>query len=180
LEAERLAAEKAKIEAERIAAEKAKLEAEKIAAAKKLAAERAAAARKLALEKYNQLIIKADQLFTSQRYAEAKKNYEEALISKVGDAYAKGRLVEIEKIMKSDEYIASEINQRQKTLLAKYPAGITEETITGNGVVIIQRVVVKNNLANVYQKKIFNWGGVSYFRDDEAITESTFEQETKR
>ena len=101
------------------------------------------------------------------------------MIAKAGDSYAKGRLAEIEKLLKSDEFIAKEIDARQKALLAKYPLGVTEETIVGTGVVIIQRVVVKETAAYVYQKKIFSWGGISYFRDTSAITESTFEQETK-
>ena len=67
----------------------------------------------------------------------------------------------------------------EKQLLAKYSLGVTEETINGNGVVIIQRVVIKSQMGWVYQKKIFSWGGVSYFRDSNPITESTFELETK-
>jgi len=42
----------------------------------------------------------------------------------------------------------------------------------------MQRVVVKENDVWVYQKKMFSWGGVSYFRDLQPITESIFEQET--
>jgi hypothetical protein len=34
-------------------------------------------------------------------------------------------------------------------------------------------------MAWVYQKKIFSWGGVSFFRDSTPITELIFEQETK-
>jgi hypothetical protein len=105
--------------------------------------------------------------------------YEEALIAKAGDSYAKGRLAEIEKLLKTDVATAADIDAKQKALLAKYPLGVTEETIVGTGVVIIQRVVVKETAAYIYQKKIFSWGGVSYFRDAKAITESTFEQETK-
>ena len=74
---------------------------------------------------------------------------------------------------------ANSIDAKKKALLAKYPPGVTEETISGPGVVIIQRVVVKETDAYLYQKKIFSWGGISYFRDGTAITESTFEQETK-
>ena len=63
--------------------------------------------------------------------------------------------------------------------MAKYPLGVTEETISGTGVVIIQRVVVKEAMAYVYQKKIFSWGGTTFLRDSSPITESIFEQETK-
>jgi hypothetical protein len=66
-----------------------------------------------------------------------------------------------------------------KELMSKYPLGVTEETINGPGVVIIQRVVIKENSGYIYQKKIFSWGGISFFRDSKPITESIFEQETK-
>jgi hypothetical protein len=49
----------------------------------------------------------------------------------------------------------------------------------GTGVIIVQRVVAKETIVYIYQKKIFNWGGISFFRDGASITESTFEQETK-
>jgi hypothetical protein len=114
------------------------------------------------------------------RYKEAKTAYEEALIAKAGDSYAKGKLAEIEKLLKSDTVVAAEIDAKKQALLAKYPLGVTEETIIGTGVVILQRVVVKeSNDVYVYQKKMFSWGGISYFRDTKSITESTFEQETK-
>ena len=64
-------------------------------------------------------------------------------------------------------------------MLAKYPPGVTEEVIEGNGVTIIQRVVVKGNDVWVFQKKIFSWGGIAYFRDGTAIIELTYENETK-
>ncbi|MCZ8286118.1 MAG: hypothetical protein O9353_11755, partial [Bacteroidia bacterium] len=193
--AEKAAAEKAaaaKAAADKLAEEKAaaeKLAAEKANAAKS-AAEKAAAdkaekdakhsiAPTLGGDKYKEAISKADGLFKMKRYKEAKTSYEDALIVKAGDSYAKGKLAEIEKLLNSDTATAAATDAKLKALLAKYPPGVTEETISGTGVVIIQRVVVKETFAYVYQKKIFSWGGISYFRDATPITESTFEQETK-
>lgn len=68
---------------------------------------------------------------------------------------------------------------RIAALLLKYKPGVTEEIIEGPQVIIIQRVLVRDDMAWVYQKKIFSWGGVSCFRDGEPITESTFELETR-
>lgn len=65
-------------------------------------------------------------------------------------------------------------------LLLKYKPGVTEEIFEGKGVIITQRVVVRDDNAWVYQKKVFSWGGVACFRDGMAITQSTFEQETKK
>jgi len=110
---------------------------------------------------------------------DAKKTYEDALISKANDSYSKGRLTEIEKLLKSDSATAENIDAKQKTLLSKYPPGVTEEIISGPGVVIIQRVVVKETKAYLYQKKIFSWGGITFLRDGIVVTESIFEQETK-
>jgi hypothetical protein len=128
--------------------------------------------------KYKEAIRKADNFFALKRYLDAKKYYEEALTLKGGDPYAKEKLMECEKLTNSD---ANQItDERQKKLLAKYPEGVTEETIPGDGVVIVKRVLVQNRVAFVYEKKIFNWGGIACFRDGIPITELVFDQETKK
>ena len=71
------------------------------------------------------------------------------------------------------------VDEKTKALRAKYPLGVTEETITGAGVVVTQRVVVKETAVYVYQKKVFSWGGTTFLRDGSPITELIFEQETK-
>ena len=161
--ADALAKKKADEETARLAKEKAKL----------------STLPSLGVDKYKEAIKRADELFKMKRYKESKTSYEEALIAKASDVYAKSQLVEIEKLLKSDNATAESKDARMKELLAKYPPGVHESTISGTGVVIIQRVVAKETIVYIYQKKIFNWGGVSYFRDGTAITESTFEQETK-
>ncbi|MCW3077838.1 MAG: hypothetical protein JWO32_2447 [Bacteroidetes bacterium] len=127
--------------------------------------------------KYKEAVKTADGFFGAKRYRDAKKFYETALTFKGGDTYAKDKLIECEKLLNSDSNQI--VDERIKQLLAKYTPGVTEETITGTGVVILQRIVVKDNMAWVYQKKMFNWGGISFFRDASPITESTFEIETK-
>jgi hypothetical protein len=87
-------------------------------------------------------------------------------------------LLECEKILQSDA--SQSVDDRQKQLLAKYPPGVTEEMVPGDGVVVVKRIVVKNQTAYVYEKKIFNWGGIACFRDGNSITEIVFEQETKK
>lgn len=71
-------------------------------------------------------------------------------------------------------------SEKITALLARYKPGVTEEIIQGPGMVIIQRVVVRDEMAWVYQKKIFSWGGVACFRDGVSITESAFDHETKK
>ena len=129
-------------------------------------------------QKFKDALKKADGFFTAKRFVDAKGAYEEALLLKGGDAYAKAQLIECEKVINADA--AQKVDERQKALLAKYPAGVTEEMLPGDGVVIIKRVLVKGQVAYVYEKKIFTWGGVACFRDGSSITEVVFEQETKK
>ncbi len=70
------------------------------------------------------------------------------------------------------------IDQKIAALLAKYKQGVTEEQMEGEGIIVIKRTVVREQEAWVYEKRIFNWGGVSYFRDRQPITAGIFEQET--
>jgi hypothetical protein len=70
------------------------------------------------------------------------------------------------------------IDKKINDLVSKYKQGVTEEKQEGDGIIIIKRVVVREQEAWVYEKKIFNWGGVSYFRDKQRITASTFNLET--
>jgi hypothetical protein len=84
------------------------------------------------------------------------------------------------KILVTDALIVyTKTKEHLLALLAKYKIGVTEEIITGINVIIIQRILVRDQMAWVYQKKMFNWGGVSCFRDGQPITESTFENETR-
>ena len=128
--------------------------------------------------KFIDIIAKADKDFSLKRYIDAKNGYVEALLIKVDDSYSKGRVLECVKLLGSDGN--QNIDERQKQLLAKYKPGVTEEIISLEGVVIVKRVLVKNKVAYVYEKKIFNWGGVSCYRDNESITLSAFDIDTKK
>ncbi len=84
-------------------------------------------------------------------------------------------------ILVADASVSKKIIEKKiNDLLLKYKPGVTEEKIEGDGIIIIKRVVVRDQEAWVYEKKIFNWGGISYFRDKQPITASTFEQETSK
>lgn len=118
---------------------------------------------------YKDAIARAGKL-EPEYVNEIKRNYESALTYETDATYVKKA---------SQEVVPTKKSENIKAMLAKYPAGLTEEIITGNGVVIIKRVLVKEGDVWVYQKKIFNWGGVTCFRDDVTITESIFENETR-
>jgi hypothetical protein len=129
-------------------------------------------------ENYNKAIQNADKYYSFRNWSMAKRYYQEALVAKANDEYATKRLQECEKNLNSD---MNDIKRKRKQeLLAKYGEGVTEETIESSGVTITQRVVVRKGEVWVYQKKYFStWGGVVYYRDDEKISESEFELETK-
>ncbi|MFM2206084.1 MAG: hypothetical protein RL213_59 [Bacteroidota bacterium] len=60
-----------------------------------------------------------------------------------------------------------------------YQEGITEETITESNR-SIKRVVIKvDGKADDYQKVVYNWGGIFYFKNEMSITQTTFEQDIK-
>lgn len=99
-----------------------------------------------------------------------KLTYENAITYESDAAYLK---------KKTNETVSEKSSEHVKAMLAKYPTGLTEEIISGNGVVIVKRILVKEDNVWVYQKKIFNWGGITCFRDNVTITESIFENETK-
>jgi epidermal growth factor receptor substrate 15 len=121
-------------------------------------------------KKFKEAIVRSARL-NDQQYAKIiKKIYEDALTYE-SDA------VHLKKL--EEDNAKNRLDAHKKALLEKYPSGLTEEIINGNGVVIVKRILVKNNDVWVYQKKIFNWGGISCFRDDLAISSLVFENEAK-
>ena len=71
------------------------------------------------------------------------------------------------------------IDKKIDNLVSKYKQGVTEEKKIFSNIIIIKRVVVREKEIWVYEEKIFNWGGIAYFRDKQRITESTFKKETE-
>lgn len=131
-----------------------------------LAAQKSLLDERLAIEKANLKDLEKE-LAVAKKLQEEKTNINPATLS-------------APKILVADALIVkTNSNDRLVTLLAKYKVGVTEEIIHGTHVIIIQRVLVRDQMAWVYQKKMFDWGGVSCFRDGQPITESTFENETK-
>ena len=132
-------------------------------------------------DKYKSVIKLADEYFNKQQYENAKTKYEEAMVYKPSDPYAKQKLLEIEKILNSDtKKNKKELSDRVKELIAKYPPGVTEKILVERDVTVYQRIVVKGDTAAyVYEKKVFGFGLIRYFRDGEPCTEAEFETETK-
>ncbi|MFT5919807.1 MAG: hypothetical protein ACI9FU_001621, partial [Granulosicoccus sp.] len=61
-----------------------------------------------------------------------------------------------------------------------YPEGLTEETVKGKNFTLHRHVANSSDVVTVYEKKIWGWGGVFYFKDtDIAITEALYKLELK-
>jgi hypothetical protein len=86
--------------------------------------------------------------------------------------------VELNIVAANNDASAKVIDKKVNDLIAKHKETVSEEQQKGQGVIVIKRVVVREQSTWVYEKKIFDWGGVSYFRDKQRITASTFNQET--
>ncbi|MFL5751913.1 MAG: hypothetical protein ACJ76F_00780, partial [Bacteroidia bacterium] len=176
---------KAEAEAKKKAEAEAKLKAEADAKAKADALAKAEEEKKKANTKeaqYKAAILRGDTDLKNKEWTKAKTGYEEALGYKPGDSYAKSKLAEIEKHLKSDtNTIKTDVvaDKQAHPLCSRYPQGVTEEVKNDPGVYIIKRILVKDKDAWVYTKKIFSWGGVAFFKDDVPITESAFELDTK-
>lgn len=104
----------------------------------------------------------------------------EKLIEEEKPLFAKNDDNKVELNIVAADKNASEkiIDKKVNDLIAKHKQSVSEEQQKGQGVIVIKRVVVREQDTWVYEKKIFDWGGVAYFRDKQRITASTFNQET--
>ena len=127
---------------------------------------------------YRAAIVRGDNNMKFKQYKDAVSAYTEALGYKSNDAIAASKLADAQKNLTIDT-TTLEAKKEVNSLALKYSQGVTEETSTDKGVVIIKRIVVKGGDAWVYTKKIFNWGGVQWYKDDVAISQSAWENDTK-
>jgi hypothetical protein len=151
----------------------------------KLAKEKAKAnEEQMAIEKANSEKLKAEKVKADQRLAYEKAQVERIERENAGNPVTGNISLEQkpDKLVVTSSMVITknETDKRTAALLAKYKPGVTEEVFQGEGVYIIQRVLVRNEMVWIYQKKIFSWGGVACFRDKQAITEGTFESETRK
>ncbi|MBK9196806.1 MAG: hypothetical protein IPO17_17865 [Flavobacteriales bacterium] len=88
-------------------------------------------------------------------------------------ASAKNRLdgVETNKPKDYRDYNATKLAQ-------EYPQGVTEESYTEGNKVVIRRIVVQGNKADVYSKVIAKWG-TNYFKNGQAISEEIWRAGTE-
>ena len=66
-----------------------------------------------------------------------------------------------------------------KIVSADYHEGVTEEKVTEQNRTIYRVVVKKDGAVINYQKVVYGWGGVYFFRNEAPITQTKYEQDIK-
>ncbi|MFT5279066.1 MAG: hypothetical protein ACI9P8_000699, partial [Bacteroidia bacterium] len=89
-----------------------------------------------------------------------------------------------EEALKRVEELNLDAEQQRLAFLSElaqiYPEGLTEEIVNGKGFTLARHIVNASGVVTVYEKKIWDWGGVFYFKDtDIAITEALYNLELK-
>ncbi|HXD94520.1 MAG TPA: hypothetical protein VNX01_15040, partial [Bacteroidia bacterium] len=128
---------------------------------------------------YRAAIQRGDNNLKYKNYKDAVAAYTEALTYKANDVYATKQLALAQKNLTGGADTTKVVNKEPNPLTKKYPQGVTEETLPGQGFYEIRRILVKGEEAWVYRKRVFNWGGVQWYKDDVTITQSAWESETK-
>ncbi|MDX2173891.1 MAG: hypothetical protein SFY56_12285 [Bacteroidota bacterium] len=148
------------------------------------------AQKQLELKKLANQKEEADKLALEKKKLEERLAYEKEMLRKI-DAELLANKTPTAPVAEKNDFklnivVADPVDSKKiidkkiADLLAKYKQGVTEEQMEGEGIIIIKRTVVREQEAWVYEKRIFNWGGVSYFRDRQPITAGIFEQETAK
>lgn len=95
-------------------------------------------------------------------------------------ALAKEGVVEVKKEPVKKEAVPPALDiPALESPVNKYPDGLTEEVIFETRRTIKRTVVkdTKNSLENVYQMVKYAWGGVFYFKNNQSITQNTYDTE---
>ena len=90
---------------------------------------------------------------------------------------------ESEKILvansKLKDFYTGEQKPRQDTeMLAKYPAGITEEVEESGNSITIKRVKVTGDQVDVYERVFYTWGGTYFYKNGVNISETLWDKES--
>lgn len=91
--------------------------------------------------------------------------------------------LESEKILvansKLKDFYTGEQKPRQDTeMLAKYPAGITEEVDESGNAITIKRIKVTGDQVDVYERVFYTWGGTYFYKNGENISKSLWDKES--
>jgi hypothetical protein len=127
-----------------------------------------------------------------QRLAQAKKDEELAARLKaleeadqaIGNSATaeEARIKKYEQLKQSIEQMDLAAEEQRSAFLSElskiYPEGMTKEKVQGKNFELLRYVINSENIVTIYEKKMWDWGGVFYFKDaDIAITEAIYKLE---
>ena len=75
-------------------------------------------------------------------------------------------------------YMGEKRESEDDELASKYPQGITEETVESGNSIVIKRVKVTDNHADVYERVFYTWGGTYFYKNGVNITQSLWDKES--
>ena len=78
----------------------------------------------------------------------------------------------------TDVYVGEKKESENAELAAKYPDGVTEETIETGNAITIKRTKVTGNHVDVYERVFYTWGGNYFYKNGTNITKSLWDKET--
>jgi len=84
----------------------------------------------------------------------------------------------ISEVSFDDVYMGTKRPSENLELTNKYPQGVSEETYEEGNAVVLRRIKVTGTQADVYEKKLFKWGGVFYTKNGYSITETLWDLES--
>ena len=123
-------------------------------------------------------MIKGDNAMKGNRFKDAVDAYGDALNYKPSNKIAKIKQDDAQSKLDA-EIEAAKPKKPINPLSQKYPQGVTEEMEKDKGVFVTKRIVVKGTDAWVYIMKKFTWGGIVFYKDNDKITQSEWDSETK-
>ena len=122
---------------------------------------------------------KQDSLAVVQRARDEKEEQERKAKVQAEIEAKKQMLAKANKVEEKAPPIPKVVAPVPKIRDSDYREGVTEETVNETTRVIYRTVVKKDGAAYNYQKIVYNWGGIFYFKNENIITEISFEQDIK-
>ncbi|MFN8142923.1 MAG: hypothetical protein U0073_00760 [Bacteroidia bacterium] len=131
------------------------------------------------IRKQNEEKNRQDSIATAQRL-KAEKDEQDRRAKALAEIEAKKQLLSKTNAANDDKSKAPPKPAAvPKIKDSDYHEGITEETVNESSRTIYRTVVKIDGTAINYQKIVYNWGGVFYFKNESNLTQSLFDQEIK-
>ncbi|MGB0391894.1 MAG: hypothetical protein ACPGD5_10000 [Salibacteraceae bacterium] len=144
-------------------------------------------------EKYQALIVQADEAFESKDMEVAEISYKNAIKIKTTEPYPRAQLKKIEAYQNElakvntaekekvyslkDVQIAGDAVGFSNELAKKYPQGLTIEKFMEGSKSVERRIIVDGEVGVEYKKVTHNWGGIYYFKNGKGSNHFVWQKE---